>query len=381
MTSAQLIRYEAGLRRLKRRGYLRSLRTNAGPDFSSNDYLGLASSPTLRTVMITSLKNGVSSGSGGSRLLRGNHPEHERLEIEAATFFGSPSMLYFSSGYAANLAVFTTLPQRRDLVVHDALIHASVHDGIRSGKAEAQSAPHNDAGAFEHIIRSWREKGGKGTPWLVVESLYSMDGDCAPLSELIEIADRYEGFLLIDEAHATGVYGVGGRGLGAGLEGRDNVITLHTCGKAMGSAGALVGAAPVLRAFLVNRARPFIYSTAPSPLQAEVTRQALGLLRTGEHRRQVLHKLIAFANTRFRECTGYEGSGTQILPLIIGDVGRTLHIAGLMQGEGFDIRAIRPPTVPAGTARLRITITLNVDEETIARMFDCLAKALKEKMP
>ncbi|MFV0798039.1 8-amino-7-oxononanoate synthase [Brucella sp. MAB-22] len=375
-----LARYAAKLKNLERRRHLRTLSGNKGADFSSNDYLGLAASPSIRNALIAELENGLAAGSGGSRLLRGNHPEHELLEAEAASCFRAPSMLYFSNGYAANLAVLSTLPQRRDLIVYDELIHASAHEGMRAGKADIVSVPHNDADAFERAIRIWREKGGIGTPWIVVESLYSMDGDCASLSDLIEIADRHDAFLFIDEAHATGVHGPDGRGFSARLEGRQNVITLHTCGKAMGSAGGLVGANPILRDFLVNRARPFIYSTAPSPLQVSATRLALKTMIAEQHRRHELHRLIDVANAQFANLFGRPGSGTQILPLIIGDADRTLRIAHRMQAEGFDIRAIRPPTVPAGTARLRITITLNVDEPTIARMFEHLAAIMVEEM-
>jgi len=380
MNTDPLARYAASLKNLERRGHLRALSDHRGADFTSNDYLGLAALPSIRRALIADLEKGLASGAGGSRLLRGNHPEHELLEAEAAAFFRAPSMLYFGNGYAANLAVLETLPQRGDLIAYDALIHASAHEGMRAGKAEAVSVAHNDADAFDRAIRVWRERGGSGTPWIVVESLYSMDGDCAPLSDLMEIADRHDGFLFIDEAHATGVHGPGGRGFAAGLEGRQNVIVLHTCGKAMGSAGGLVAADPVVRDFLINRARPFIYSTAPSPLQVSATRLALKTMVAEEHRRQELHRLIARANARFAHLFGKPGSGTQILPLIFGNADRTLRIAHRMQAEGFDIRAIRSPTVPAGTARLRITITLNVDEPTITRMFERLAEIMAEEM-
>ncbi|WP_273786035.1 8-amino-7-oxononanoate synthase [Brucella intermedia] len=380
MNTDPLVRYAAKLKNLERRGHLRSLSDHRGADFTSNDYLGLAASPLIRRALIAELKEGLASGAGGSRLLRGNHPEHEFLEAEAAAFFRAPSMLYFSNGYAANFAVLSTLPQRGDMIAYDALIHASAHEGMRAGKADIISIPHNNAEAFETAIRTWREKGGSGTPWIVVESLYSMDGDCAPLSDLMEIANRHEAFLFIDEAHATGVHGRGGRGFAEGLESRPNVIVLHTCGKAMGSMGGLVAADPILRDFLVNRARPFIYSTAPSPLQVSATRLALKTMVADEQRRQELHRLIAFANVRFADLFGSPGSGTQILPLIIGYADRTLRIAYRMQAKGFDIRAIRPPTVPVGTARLRIAITLNVDEPTITRMFERLAEIIAEEM-
>jgi 8-amino-7-oxononanoate synthase len=220
-----------------------------------------------------------------------------------------------------------------------------------------------------------------GHPWIAVESLYSMDGDRAPLSELADLAARHDGFLIVDEAHATGVFGTDGRGLAAELEGRHNVISVHTCGKALGASGALVGANQLFCDVLVNRARPFIYATAPSPLAAASVREALRILTAEPERQEKLGRLIKVANEQFSSRLGTRSSGSQILPILIGDIGRTLRIAEQMQHDGFDIRAIRPPTVPTGTARLRISITLNVEAGTIANMFECLALAIKEGTP
>ena len=230
-------RFEADLSELSGRGRLRSLRERAGIDFTSNDYLGLAESEDLRRAAADAVARGVPVGSGGSRLLRGNHPEHEALEAEAAAYFGAETALYFGGGYVANLAIFATLPQRGDIVIHDELIHASVHEGLRRGRAEFVGVKHNDIGAFDAAIVRWRVAGGKGRPWLSVESLYSMDGDSPDLAALFDIAERHDAMVVIDEAHATGVLGPHGRGLAAAFEGRSNVITLHTCGKALGTVG------------------------------------------------------------------------------------------------------------------------------------------------
>jgi 8-amino-7-oxononanoate synthase len=313
--------------------------------------------------------------------LRGNHPEHEALEAEAAAFFGAERALYFSTGFAANAALFSTLPQRGDLIVHDALVHASAHEGMQASRAQAVPAAHNNVAAFEAAIIRWRQDGGTGHPWIAVESLYSMDGDRAPLAALAALAERHAGFLVIDEAHATGVFGPGGRGLAADLENRRNVIVLHTCGKALGVSGALLGASMALCDYLVNRARGFIYSTAPSPLMAAAVREALRMLADEPKRRADFDALRNFANRELAEKLGMEGSGSQILPVIIGDNGRAVRIAARMRAEGFDIRAIRPPTVPEGTARLRIAITLNVDESVISRMFVRLAAIMAEETP
>jgi 8-amino-7-oxononanoate synthase len=381
MTPALLARYEATLAGLERKERLRTLLPRDGADFSSNDYLGFASSTRLATAVHAALERGVPVGAGGSRLLRGNHREHEALEAEAAAFFGAERVLYFSTGYAANAAVFSTLPQRGDLIVHDALVHASAHEGMQASRAQAVSALHNDVAAFEAAIILWRRDGGTGHPWIAVESLYSMDGDRAPLAALAALAERHDGFLVIDEAHATGVFGTGGRGLAADIENRKNVIVLHTCGKALGVSGALLGASTTLCDYLVNRARGFIYSTAPSPLMAATVREALRMLVDEPKRRADFNALRAFANRELAAKLGGEGSGSQILPVLIGDNGRAVRIAARMRAEGFDIRAIRPPTVPEGTARLRIAITLNVDKTTITRMFTRLATIRAEEKP
>lgn len=376
-----LVRYERTLAGLERRGRRRALLPPGDIDFTSNDYLALADAPRLKAAFTSAIERGVPAGAGGSRLLRGNHPEHEALEAEAAAYFGSERALYFGSGYAANTALFSTLPQRDDLIVYDALVHASVHDGIAACKAPAVGVPHNDVDAFADAIRNWRKAGGTGHPWIAVESLYSMDGDRAPLVELAELAARHDGFLVIDEAHATGVFGPGGRGFAAGLEPRENIIVVHTCGKALGLAGALVGASGTLCDYLVNRARGFIYSTAPSPLMAAGVREALRVLADEPGRRETLKALQRFANAEMARVLDMEGSGSQILPVRIGDNALSVRIAAHMREKGFDIRAVRPPTVPEGTARLRIAITLNVDRPTISRMFEALAAILDEEKP
>jgi len=369
--------FEKDLLGLAQQGRLRALRGRAGADFTSNDYLGMAESEELKRAAATAIARGVPVGSGGSRLLRGNHPEHEALEQEAAAYFGAETALYFGGGYVANLAIFSTLPQRGDLVVHDELIHASVHEGLRRGRAETLSIPHNNIDAFDAAIVGWRAKGGKGRPWISVESLYSMDGDSPDLAALLTVADRHEAMLVIDEAHATGVLGPHGRGLAAGFEGRDNVITLHTCGKALGTVGGFILAPRIIRDFLVNRARPFIFATAPSPLIAAITRTALEISRTNPERREQLARLVRFAGTELRRRCGIEGSGTHILPVIIGSDQAAVGVAAALQRRGFDIRAIRPPTVPEGTARLRIALTTAVDQATVADLFEALAEDMR----
>lgn len=371
-------KFQADLNDLAGRGRLRSLRGRSGTDFTSNDYLGLAESEELRRAAFDAIARGVPVGAGGSRLLRGNHDEHEALESEAAAYFGAETALYFGGGYVANFAIFSTLPQRGDLVVHDELIHASVHEGLRSGRADHVAVAHNDIDAFDASIVRWRASGGKGRPWISVESLYSMDGDSPDLAGLLAVADRHEAMIVIDEAHATGVLGPQGRGLAAACEGRENVVTLHTCGKALGSVGGFILAPRVIRDFLVNRARPFIFATAPSPLTAAITRAAIEISRTNPERRERLARLVRFASGELRRRCGIVPSGSHILPIVIGSDRAAVSVAASLQERGFDIRAIRPPTVPEGTARLRIALTLNVDEAAVAELFGALAEDMRK---
>ena len=370
--------HERALDALARRGRLRALEPARGLDFTSNDYLGLAQSHELAAAITAAIERGVPIGAGGSRLLRGNHPEHELLEQEAAEFFGGPTALFFGGGFVANTAVWSTLPGRGDLIVYDELIHASAHEGMRLSKADARAARHNDAQSFEDAIVSWRAAGGTGQPWLAIESLYSMDGDRAPIEDLAGIADRHDAMLVIDEAHATGVFGPAGRGLAAGLEGRQNVISLHTCGKALGVMGALVIGPRSMRDFLINRGRAFIYATAPSPLVASAVRAAIQICRDHPERREKLRQHMAFAGKELNAKTRFRASGSQILPLIVGSDAAAVSLAGSLQRRGYDIRAIRPPTVPEGTARLRLTITLNTGESQISRLIDDIAAAEAE---
>lgn len=360
---------------LAERARLRSLKPRQGVDFASNDYLGLAASPRLARAARDAIARGVPLGSGGSRLLRGNDPEHEALEAEAAAFFGAESALFLPTGYAANAALLATLPQKDDLIVYDELVHASVHEGLRLTRATTGAARHNDAQDFDDAVRQWRAAGNTGRVWFAFESLYSMDGDKAPLDDLAAVAERHDATMLIDEAHATGVFGPEGRGLAAHLEGRDDTISLRTCGKALGCEGALLLGPRVMRDFLVNRGRAFIFSTAPSPLIAAAVREALRVLADEPGRREALHTRVAHA-ARVLAPLGATAAGSQILPLVLGEDARTMSVAAALQRAGFDVRGIRPPTVPQGTSRLRIPITLNVSVEDIDGLAAALAEAL-----
>lgn len=368
--------FASSLAALEARGRLRRLIPRKGRDFASNDFLGLSGDPEIARAVAEAALAGVPVGSGGSRLLRGNAPEHEALEAQAAAFFGSEAALYFANGFVANMALLSCLPQRGDLIVADELVHASAHDGIRQSKAAHLFARHNDPQAFADLIAGWRQEGGTGRIWIVVETLYSMDGDIAPLDALNEIAAQHDAMLLIDEAHATGVFGRGGRGIGAALEGQPHIVSLHTCGKGLGVEGALVCGTRNVIEWLVNRARPFIFSTAPSPLMAVAVAAALRRVEVGDDLRARLMLLRDRAAQAICAPLGLPLPQSQILPVILGDDKRTMAVAARLQEAGFDVRGIRPPTVAPGTSRLRISLTLNVGPDDV----DALGVALQEAL-
>ncbi len=353
---------------LEARGRLRRLIPRAGRDFASNDYLGLSGDPIIAQAVADAIARGVPVGSGGSRLLRGNAPEHEGLEAKAADFFRTQAALFVANGFVANLAIFATLPQRGDLIVADELIHASAHDGIRMSKASAVFARHNDVQSFADLIAAFRAEGGTGRIWIAVETLYSMDGDMAPLTDLARLAASSGAMLLLDEAHGTGVFGPAGRGLSAGLDGLHNVITLHTCGKAMGVEGALICGPRIHIDYLINRARPFIFSTAPSPLMAVAVAAALDRIEEASDLRERLKILRQDAAEAICAPLGLPSPRSQIVPIILGEDSRAMAAAATLQEAGFDVRGIRPPTVPAGTSRLRISLTLNIGRADVAAL-------------
>lgn len=356
------------LKRLEAQGRYRSLQDACGADLTSNDYLGLGNHPVLTSTAIKALEGGLPAGSGGSRLLRGNHPAHTELEDFAAAFFGCERALFFATGFQANTALFTTLPGRHDTILFDALIHASARDGIQASSARHIRIPHNDLNAFEDALK----KVGGGTAWIAVETVYSMDGDIAPVRDLLNLAERYNAFLILDEAHATGVFGKTGRGVAEGYT-HDRLITLHTCGKALGVAGGLVCAQAEIIDYLVNSARPFIYSTAPMPLQAVLVQKALQLSDEEPWRRKKLLALRDYTNGLLP----VPDSPSQIIPIVLGDDRRAVETAASLQEVGFDIRAIRPPTVPDGTARLRLSLNVGVTENDLERFAEYLVPYLQ----
>jgi 8-amino-7-oxononanoate synthase len=336
----------------------------------------LSRHPALAEAAREAIAEGEMFGAAGSRLLRGHHPGHAELEAFAAGFFGAEKALYMSTGFVANYTLFTALAQRGDAIVFDEWIHASAKEGIHASHARRYKARHNDVASFAEA--AWRAKRrGARQVWITVESVYSMDGDLAPLSELTALAEEMDAILVVDEAHATGIFGPRGRGLSEGCEG-ERLITLHTCGKALGCAGALVCGPAVVIDYLVNTARPFIYSTAPPPLVAAVVHRALELVDEEPWRRDRLRERTAFARTRLRGVLGpaQPFPDSQILPVVLGGAERAVTAAAALQRAGYDVRAIRPPTVPAGTSRLRLTINALHSDDEIAGLADTLGRTL-----
>ena len=355
--------FQAELTRLKTAGRYRALRPRAGIDLSSNDYLGLSDHPDLRRAAVAVLQGGLVLGSGGSRLLSGHHDAHADLEAFAARHFGVPRALYFATGFQANYALTTALIGRHDVAIFDALSHASLRDGLHAVHGRAIKVRHNDLDGFEAALRRPRP----ARAFVLVESAYSMDGDLAPVADLLRLCERYDATLIVDEAHGTGVLGATGKGLTEGLA-SERLITLHTCGKALGVAGALVCAGDDVIDYLINRARPFIYSTAPMPLQALLTQKALQIAAREGWRRERLRALQARVAARRPALTPQ----SPIVPIRLGEDARAVAVAQALQEQGFDIRAIRPPTVPAGSARLRLSLNARLTDADLDAFFDAL---------
>jgi 8-amino-7-oxononanoate synthase len=354
-------RIRTGLEELDHAGLRRTLRAPSGIDLSSNDYLGLATHPTLKQRMAAAVcEHGC--GSTGSRLLRGERECFSAIERRFAQFKGTERSLYFSSGYLANLAVLTAFPESGDVIFSDERNHASLIDGARLSRARRVIFPHNDASALRRLIGEANDAGQK---FIVTESLFSADGDFAPLADYAELCRETGAALIVDEAHAVGVYGERGQGLGD-----DAFVSVNTAGKALGVAGAFAAGPEWAIEFLVQRARPFIFSTAPPPAVAAALDASLDLIEAEPQRRARLLELAAYLRQRL----GVSGE-SQIIPVVLGLNERAVAVAAALQREGFDVRAIRPPTVPEGTARLRISVNVNLSETILDRFVDALCAA------
>ena len=371
---------EKGLRLLEERHQRRSLTEIQGVNFCSNDYLGLAEHPQLREAVVRALENGTRTGATGSRLLSGQTEAWHELEDEFARFAGTESALFFASGYAANLGTLAALVGPDDVVYSDELNHASLIDGMRLSGARKVIYPHLNLSVLEDRLRE-----DAGAPWrrvIVTESVFSMNGDVASMRELAALADKYGAAMIIDEAHATGVHGPEGLGLAAEARILPQVLAIvHTCGKALGSAGGFVCGSSVLKEHLVNHARTFIFSTALPPYFVEQIRIALRLAIGMNNERQAL-KTRAEGLIRALRQEGFDtaNSSSQIVPVILGGNEDTLNAAAHLQKEGFAVRGIRPPTVPQGQARLRLSLTAKIAEPHLQRVVIALAQ-WREKHP
>lgn len=339
-------------------GLLRQLRTVDNLiDFCSNDYLGFARSTELRDAIrrADAEQMDVRTGATGSRLLAGQTDLANTLEQDLAQFYQTGSALIFNSGYDANLGVLACLPQRGDTLLTDELIHASMIDGARLSYATRSRFRHNDLNDLEDKLRL-----ASGHVFVAVESVYSMDGDLAPLADLCDLCDRYGAALLVDEAHATGLFGPNGEGLVVALGLQDRVLArLHTFGKALGVHGAVVVGPAVLRDYLINFARTFVYTTALPPHSLLAVRCAHQHLQTKPDARQQLSaRLIHFQERVAEQLIGsvWTDSQTPIQCLLVAGNDTARSVAADCQRAGFDVRAILSPTVPAGQERLRICI-------------------------
>ena len=341
-------------------GLRRELRQPTGIDLSSNDYLGLAKHPLIRAAMAQAvLQEGV--GSTASRLLRGERKGFRDVEQRFAHWKGAEASLFFSSGYAANLGVLSSFLDEGDVVFSDEANHASLIDGMRLGRARRVIFPHCDAAALRKALAS---ETGHGQRFLVTESLFSMDGDIAPLKEYAALCRETGTTLIVDEAHAVGVYGEHGSGLieRSGI-GRDVFLSVNTAGKALGVCGAFVAGPRWAIDFLINRARTFIFSTAPPPSLAAALDAALNVVaREPELREQTLTLAQTLRRTLTEAGVNVPKGESQIIPIVLGDNKRAVAAAEALQKDGFDVRAIRPPTVAAGTSRLRVSVNAKLHE-------------------
>jgi 8-amino-7-oxononanoate synthase len=355
--------FAAILSELRGGGLLRQMRPPRGIDLVSNDYLGLAQHPYLIEAMRSALAE-LPAGSGGSRLLRGHHDVFERIEERLAAFSGAEAALLFGSGYAANIGLLQAVVSRDDLIVSDERNHASLIDGVRLTKAATVVYPHQDLQALESALQQPR----KGRAIVITETVFSMDGDLTPLLEISRIAERLGAVLIVDEAHATGLYGSRGSGRVEELGLREQVLaTIHTGGKSLGSAGAWVAGSRALCDVLVNRARSFIFSTAPLPLLAAALGAGLEMVEREPMRRHEVHRKSALLREALVEHNVHAGGESPIVPIIVGSNEAALSLQSGLMDAGFDARAIRPPSVPPGTARLRVTVRYPITDADLQR--------------
>jgi 8-amino-7-oxononanoate synthase len=372
------------LARLKREDLLRTLTTREAPqgpeislggkeliNFGANDYLGLANDERLQAAASAALER-EGWGAGASPLITGRSALHAALERRLAEFEGAEAALVFPSGFAANVGTIAALVDRGDCVFADQKNHASLIDGCRLSRALVHVYRHGDTEDLTDLLRSHK---GARRRLIVTDSLFSMDGNLAPLREIAELANRYDCMLLVDEAHATGVFGKRGRGVCEHLGIEEHVhIRVGTLSKALGCAGGFIAGSRRLIAWLVNRARPYIFSTAHPAANAAAALAALDIVEGEPHRRTSLLEHAASLRATLREQGWNIGrSDSQIIPIIIGDATRTMHVAMRLREQGLFVPGIRPPSVPSGESLLRISLSYRHTPAMIDRLSSALA--------
>jgi len=362
--------YKNIIEKSKTEGTYRTLNIVKGLDFSSNDYLGLSKSSFLKYKLIDFIKRGQNSWPSSSRLISGTTSVHLETERIMASFLGSECSLIFSSGYCANVGVVSTLCEN-SIIFSDELNHASLIDGIKLSRSSYHIYPHDNLASLEVLLQKYVKS--KLPKFIITEALFSMNGTLIDLSKVLDLCEKYNTFLIIDEAHSTGVFGHSGQGLlGDFIFDKSKVVSIHTCGKALGAYGAFIGCSELVKDYLVNKCRHFIYTTALPPLNVFIIKETLAYIRENKYLRDKLMLNIFYARKKldFRK----DNHNTQIIPLILRGNKRVSKVSEELMAAGINVKAIRSPTVPRGLERLRISIHADHEFQDI----DDLAVTLKE---
>ncbi len=374
---------ENDLRRLKDHNLYRSVSCVAGVDFSSNDYLSLNSSGKLREIMSDTFETYLSSGdlragSTGSRLVSGHHHYFNEAEEKFTQWVNAPSALFFSTGYSANSGFFSAMVSPYDNIILDRYAHASLTDGARLSGAQKKYYKHNDFNHLEEILKTLNKNRHRRTNiWIVTESIFSMDGDVVDLQLLCNIAERYDALIFLDEAHSIGIRGESGGGLAleSGLGDRI-AIRSFPMGKAPGFTGAFIAGVPQVREYLIQKARSFVFSTASPPYTALLMSRIIDYLQSdhADRLRNDLMNRVEYFRNNAKDLKYHIGGGnTQIAPLMVGDPGEAVRLSEICKSHNLDVRAIRPPTVPENTSRLRINIQSGHAESDLSKLIQVLS--------
>jgi len=348
-------------------------------NFSSNNYLGIANHPALAAAAKAAIDR-YGCGSGASRLISGNMTLHEELEAKLAEFKNTEAALVFNSGFQANVGIISTLACEGDAILSDSLNHASIIDGCRLSKAQTFVYAHGDLAALETCLK---QAAPARRRLIVTETIFSMDGDQAPLAEIVELAEKYDAMVMVDEAHGTGVFGANGAGVVAKLGLAPRVlIQMGTLGKALGGFGAYVAGSRSLRDLLINRCRSFIFTTSLPPAVMAMALAAIDLVQNEPQRRETLRhncQKLKLGLSRL----GFElgKSESPILPLIVGDAARCMAMSAALLDRGVFAQGIRPPTVPVGTSRLRITVMATHSDAQIDRALNVFEEIKRQWPP